>query len=141
MAAEISEDPFVYPDPMTQGPTDPIPAGGAVGEPHPVRSLNEGATRWGQKAVYRVDEKLASVACVLVGTAAGLRKGAERIPDGSKISAAVHAAACNLDRAANYIYDRRVRYEVENARQFITSHPKQSLIMAAALGFLVARAI
>jgi hypothetical protein len=140
MAGEISENPFVSPEPTTLGATEPITAAGGI-EPNPVRPFNERAVGWGETAVHKVDEKLGDAACIMVGAAAGLRKGAERLPEGSKISAAVHTAACNLDRAASYVHHHRVRDEVENARQFITSHPKQSLIVAAALGFLAARAI
>ena len=51
-----------------------------------------------------------------------------------------HTAADKLETTADYVREHDVRDMMGDVEQFVKSHPGQSLIAAAAVGFLVGRA-
>lgn len=131
------------PDPTLMGPTIPGTAASELGEisTGTAGSLKEKATQLREKAVSAIDEKREQSARVLDSAAAGLHKGAERLPPGGQSSTMAHSAAHKLEGAATYLRDHPVRNVLNDARWFVRGHPSQSLIAAVALGFLVGRAL
>ena len=51
-----------------------------------------------------------------------------------------HTAADKLEATADYVREHDVKDMISDVERFVKDHPSQSLIAAAAVGFLVGRA-
>jgi hypothetical protein len=60
---------------------------------------------------------------------------------GEKIARAAHKAAEGIGKAAGYVRDQDLRAMLSDLRQVARRRPGVTLFIAAAVGFLVARAL
>lgn len=99
------------------------------------------ATQAGQAAAGKLDESRAATADGLESTAAALDAQADDLPGGEFVRNAAHTAAGSMRAAAIRVRQNDVRSMLGNMQQIVKNHPGASLLTAAALGFLLARAL
>lgn len=97
------------------------------------------ASEFGQRATAAIDDKRESAAQVMDSAASTLRGKAETLPGGEKVTRAAHSAADAIETGADYVRDQDVRAILSDVKQIVKRHPGATLIVAAALGFLLAR--
>lgn len=100
----------------------------------------EKATELGRGAAAKIDEKREPAAGALDNAAATLLEKAESLPGGETVASMAHTAAGKLTATADYVRQHDVKDMMRDVEEFVKSHPGQSLIAAAAVGFLVGRA-
>jgi hypothetical protein len=117
------------------------------GEPQSALQNGDGASRArsqasqiGQRAAAAIDEKLASVARDMDSAASTLHDQAETLPGGERVVNAAHTTADAMEAAAEFVRDHDVETMIDDARQLVRRRPGATLLVAAALGFVLARA-
>lgn len=93
-----------------------------------------------QKAASAIEDRMDAVARGIDAAASAIRGNADRLPGGERVAGAAHTAADAMESAADYMRDHDVESMLSDARQFPTKHPGATLLTAAAVGFLLARA-
>jgi len=88
-----------------------------------------------------IDDARRPVADKLHDAAESVRQKAQRLPGGEKIADAVQGAAGKLESSANYLQSHDSREMLQDVWRFIKRHPAQALLVAGALGFLIARSL
>ena len=115
--------------PSGQEPASGIDDGGRLG------SLRSKAQDVGARAAQRADQ-------ARVGAAAGLESVASTLHDkGERVASAAHSAADTVSYGAEYLRDNDVQTMLNDLMEVIRRNPGPSLIGAAALGFLLGRAL
>lgn len=76
----------------------------------------------------------------LHGAADTIRERASHLPGGESIAGAAHSTADKLETSASYIESHDTRQMMQDFMAVVKRNPTQSLLIAAALGFLLARA-
>jgi len=110
-------------------PASTTAAGWALG------SLRSKAQDVGARAAQRADQ-------ARVGAAAGLETVASTLHDkGERVASAAHSAADAVSYGAEYLRDNDVQTMLNDLMEVIRRNPGPSLIGAAALGFLLGRAL
>jgi ElaB/YqjD/DUF883 family membrane-anchored ribosome-binding protein len=99
------------------------------------------ATQVGQAAAGKLDEGRAATADGLESTAAALESQADELPGGEFVHNAAHKAAQSMRAAATRVRQNDVRSMLGNMRQVVRNYPGASVLTAAALGFLLTRAL
>jgi len=142
MANQSSRDYPSYPEPVSPGTRETESAATSVKEKasEAAGRAKDKAAELGRSAAAKIDEKREPAAGALDGAAATLHDKAESLPGGEKVSSMAHTAADKLESTADYVREHDVRDMMGDVEQFVKSHPGQSLIAAAAVGFLVGRA-
>jgi len=100
----------------------------------------ERVTEAGRGAAAKIDEKREPAADALDSAATALHDKADSLPGGESVSSMAHTAANKVGATADYVREHNVRDMMSDVEQFVKSHPGQSLVAAAAVGFLVGRA-
>jgi hypothetical protein len=93
------------------------------------------------KAVDAIDSRRERVARGMESAASSLRERADRLPGGERLAQPVRSAAGAMETAADYLRDRDAREMLEDAGEVVGRHPGAALLTAAAVGFLLARAL
>ena len=89
----------------------------------------------GARAAQRADQ-------ARVGAAAGLESVASTLHErGDRVASAAHSAADAVDYGAEYLRDNDVQTMMSDLMEVIRRNPGPSLIGAAALGFILGRAL
>jgi ElaB/YqjD/DUF883 family membrane-anchored ribosome-binding protein len=89
----------------------------------------------GNKAAQRADQ-------ARVGAAAGLENVASTLHEkGERVASAAHSAADAVASGAEYLRENDVQSMISDLMEVIRRNPGPSLIGAAALGFLLGRAL
>jgi ElaB/YqjD/DUF883 family membrane-anchored ribosome-binding protein len=88
-----------------------------------------------------VDENRSAAADGLDTAASTLRARAGVLPGGERVSGMAHAAADRLSTTANYVREHDVNRMMTDVEGLVTRNPGPSLLVAAAFGFLVGRAM
>ena len=104
-----------------------------------VDNAKERASDLGRRAVDRVDAQRQPAAGALDRTADTLHQQGDRIA--STAANAAHATADKLQNVADYVRSHDTRAMVDDAGDLVRRYPAQSLVAAAAVGFLVGRAL
>jgi ElaB/YqjD/DUF883 family membrane-anchored ribosome-binding protein len=94
----------------------------------------------GRTASDKIDENRGSVAGGLATAASTLHEKAESLPGGEKVSRLAHSAADKLTTTADYVRDHDVNSMMVDVEDLVKKNPGPALVVAAVLGFLVARA-
>ena len=98
-------------------------------------SLRSKAQDVGARAAQRADQ-------ARVGAAAGLESVASTLHDkGDRVASAAHSAADAVSYGAEYLRENDVQTMLSDLMEVIRRNPGPSLIGAAALGFLLGRAL
>jgi len=117
-----------YP-PSGQDPGSTIDDGGRMG------ALKAKAQDVGAKAAQRADQ-------ARVGAAAGLDSMATTLHEkGERVASAAHTAADAVSYGAEYLRENDVQTMLSDLMEVIRRNPGPSLIGAAALGFMLGRAL
>ena len=74
-------------------------------------------------------------------TSSSLADNDERLPGGEKTADATRAAVEGVGKAANYVRDRDLQGMISDLKEVATKHPGPVLLAAAAVGFLLTRAL
>jgi ElaB/YqjD/DUF883 family membrane-anchored ribosome-binding protein len=95
--------------------------------------LKDKLTDFGRKAADKVDGSRESAAGALDQTASSLHSS------GDKISKAAHSTADKIQATADYVRNTDLKGMTNDVQDIVKRYPGQSLVVAAVLGFLVAR--
>ena len=82
----------------------------------------------------------ATTADGLETAASAMHKGADRLP-GDTVSELAHTAADRLNTTADYVRRNDVNRMIADVETLVKNNPGPSLVIAAAFGFLVGRAV
>ena len=99
------------------------------------------ASEIGRRAAAAIDERRDGIADRIESAASSLHQKAERLPLGETVASAAHTTADAIERAADYVREQDVQEILSDAQQIVKRHPGIALLTAAAVGFVLARAI
>lgn len=121
----------------TSSMADPYSTGsaGATGD---VGSM---ANRMGKAAGSKLDEGRTAAAEGLDSAASTLHQNADSLPGGQSVKRVAHKAADALTSTADYLRQNDMKNMVTDVRTVVKNNPGPALLIAAALGFLVARSL
>jgi len=100
-----------------------------------VGDIKDKVTDFGRRAIQSVDNSRHSAASALDSTASTLHSSGDQISD------AAHSAANKIQSTANYVRQTDLKGMAGEVTSLVKRYPGQSLAIAAALGFLVARGL
>jgi ElaB/YqjD/DUF883 family membrane-anchored ribosome-binding protein len=89
---------------------------------------------FGRKTVDKIDDSRETAAGALDATASTLHSR------GDQLSGAAHSAANKISATAEYVRQTNLKGMAEDVQDILKRYPTQTLVAAAVLGFLVARA-
>lgn len=105
------------------------------------RDLTDEAPEKAGQAREMVDHQRERASHGMESAADQMREHADQIPGGQRTSDIANQAADRVEDVAHYIADRDMSVMISDLEQVVRDHPKESLIAAAAAGFLVGRAL
>jgi len=88
-----------------------------------------------------IDDGRSRAADSLDSAAETLKDKARNLPGGEKVSEFAHATADRIGKAADYVRNKDVRHMMSDVETIVANNPGPSLLIAAAFGFLIGRAI
>jgi ElaB/YqjD/DUF883 family membrane-anchored ribosome-binding protein len=94
----------------------------------------------GRQATDQVDAKRGPAADALENAASTVHKTAENLPGGETVRSVAHSTAEKLESTAGYIREHDVKAMFSDVEDVVRRNPGPSLLIAAALGFLIGRA-
>ena len=103
-------------------------------------SVKQKASELGRQAAGEVEAKRAAAADALESAAATVHEKAERLPGGETVRSAAHSAAEKLESTAGYIRRRDMSGMLSDLKGIVRRNPGPSLLLVAAVGFLIGRA-
>ncbi|MEO6828209.1 MAG: hypothetical protein ABI164_00250 [Acidobacteriaceae bacterium] len=98
-------------------------------------------TEFGAAAADKFDQNRSAAANNLEGAADTLHQRADQLPGGERVADIAHSAADKLSATADYVRLNDFSGMMEDVQGLVKKNPGPALIAAAALGFLLARAI
>ncbi len=113
---------------------EPVPP-----EPGGAEKLRQRASDLGRKAAAAVDDKRGAVASGIESAASTLREKTDTT--GGKVARAARSTADALETTADYVREQDVRGMLSDVGRGVKRHPGATLLTAAAVGFLLARAL
>jgi len=96
------------------------------------------ASQAGRTALNKIDEQRENAAGKLESTASKMHQMADA--GGQRVSNTVHSAAQGLESTADYLRQHDTRRVMSDMGNLVKTYPGQSLLVAAAVGFLMGRA-
>jgi len=103
-------------------------------------SAKQRAYEAGRQATEQVDAKRGPTADVLESAASTVHKTAESLPGGETVRSVAHSTAEKLESTAGYIREHDVKAMFSDVEDIVRRNPGPSLLIAAAIGFLIGRA-
>ncbi len=94
----------------------------------------------GRQASDKIDEKRGPAADALQSAASAIHEKAEDLPGGETVKSVAHSAAEKLESTAGYIREHDVKAMLSDMEEIVKRNPGPSLLIAAAIGFLIGRA-
>ena len=94
----------------------------------------------GRQATDKIDDKRGAAADALGNAASAIHEKAEDLPGGETVRSVAHSAADTLESTAGYIREHDVRAMMSDVEEIVKRNPGPSLLIAAAIGFLIGRA-
>jgi len=95
----------------------------------------------GRSAVVTANENREAAARGLQSAAATLREKADSLPGGQKVTSFAHSTADTLSSTADYVRQNDVKSMMGDLETMVKNNPGPSLLAAAAVGFLIGRAV
>jgi len=102
--------------------------------------VKQKASDLGQMAADKIDNNRDAAATGLDKAASTLHEKAESLPGGEKVTSLAHATADKLSTTADYVRTHDVNRMMGDVETLVKNNPGPALLVAAAVGFLVARA-
>jgi ElaB/YqjD/DUF883 family membrane-anchored ribosome-binding protein len=99
------------------------------------------ASEIADQAANKVNSARRPIADKLHGAASAVRDQADSMAAGEGVVGVAQSAADKLESSAAYIESHDARQMVNDLMAIVKKHPTQSLLIAGAFGFLVARAL
>ena len=93
-----------------------------------------------QSATDAIDGKRDAAASSLASAASAIHEHARDLPGGETVANLAHGTAEKLDATASYVRRHDSKQMMADVEQFVKTHPGQSLLAIAAVGFLAGRA-
>jgi ElaB/YqjD/DUF883 family membrane-anchored ribosome-binding protein len=103
--------------------------------------IKESMSDMARAATQSVDDGRQTAADRLRSAASAVRDRADTLPGGPKVQQFAHAAAEGLNTTADYVRSHDAKGMVEDVGRVVKNHPGPSLVIAAAFGFLIGRAL
>ncbi len=94
----------------------------------------------GRQAGEQIDAKRGPAADSLQSAATALHERADSLPGGETVKSVAHSAADKLQSTAGYIREHDVQAMLSDVEDMVRRNPGPSLLVAAAIGFLIGRA-
>ena len=94
----------------------------------------------GRQASDTIDEKRGPAADALETAASTIHEKAETLPGGGTVKNVAHSAAEKLESTAGYIREHDIKTMLSDVEDMVKRNPGPSLLIAAAIGFLIGRA-
>jgi ElaB/YqjD/DUF883 family membrane-anchored ribosome-binding protein len=94
----------------------------------------------GRTVQGNIDENRGPAADKLQDVASTLHEKADSLPGGEKVANLAHSAADKVEATAEYVREHDVQDMMADVENFVRKHPGQSLVAAAAVGFLLGKA-
>ena len=91
-------------------------------------------------AADKIDDNREAAASGLDKVASAIHEKADSLPGGEKVSSLAHATADKVSSTADYVRQHDVSRMMADVETMVKNNPGPSLLVAAGLGFLVARA-
>ena len=103
--------------------------------------VKDRASQFGRTATKTIDENRDMAASGLDKAASALRENADSLPGGDTVTNLARSTADKLSSTAGYVREHDVRRMMGDVETVVKNNPGPSLLAAAAIGFLVGRAI
>ena len=106
------------------------------------QAANQAKERAGQvadNATQAVDQRREQASGKLDTAAVQLRESGEKLPGGERSTEMASMAADKVEATSSYIREHDVQDMMTDLETLVRNHPTQSLVAAAAAGFLVGR--
>jgi ElaB/YqjD/DUF883 family membrane-anchored ribosome-binding protein len=103
--------------------------------------VKDKASQFGRTATKTIDENRDAAASGLDKAASTLRQNADSLPGGEKVTSLARSAADTLSSTAGYVREHDVNRMMADVETVVKNNPGPSLLAAAAIGFLVGRAL
>ena len=104
-------------------------------------SAKDAMSNVARSAADRLDNTRATTADGLDSAASALHKGAESLPGGETVTELAHSAAERLKTTADYVRQNDLNRMKADVETLVKNNPGPSLLVAAAFGFLLGRAV
>lgn len=98
-------------------------------------------TEFGSATADKFEQNRVAMASGLEGAAESLHERADQLPGGPKVANLAHTAADKLNTTADFVRQHDLNRMMSDVEDVVKRNPGPSLLVAAGLGFLVARAI
>jgi ElaB/YqjD/DUF883 family membrane-anchored ribosome-binding protein len=99
------------------------------------------ASEPGRRASQKAEHVRSAAAGRLDSAASAMHERADNLPGGARVAGAAHGAADALHSSADYLREHDMRQMADDLRDVVRNNPGVALLGAAALGFLVGRAM
>jgi ElaB/YqjD/DUF883 family membrane-anchored ribosome-binding protein len=93
----------------------------------------------GRTVAEKMGETRDTAADAMHQASESLHHTARNLPGGDRVAGMAHTAADQLDSAAGYIAEHDAQEMLAEAGSWLKRHPGKSVVIAAALGFVVGR--
>ena len=139
----MSEERYGTPDPndMVAGRLTPEGVSPTTTSRTPAGKQVDSESGQTQKVMEKADAGRERAAEGMHTAAEQVREKAEQLPGGERTGQVAQMAADKMDTAAGYMREHDVNEMMTDFQRIVRDHPRESLIAAAAVGFLVGRAM
>lgn len=103
--------------------------------------VKEKTDEMGKLVQDKINERRTPTADTLQSAASRLHESAENLPGGEKVAELAHGAADKMEATAGYIRDHDLQAMMGDVENVVRRYPGRSLLIAAAFGFLLGRAL
>ena len=87
-----------------------------------------------------VDDKREALARGIETAASALHRKADSLPGGERVVSSAHTTAGAMEAAADYLREHDLQDVLTDVRRVVKKHPGATLLIATAVGFVLARA-
>ena len=105
------------------------------------QSLKNSAESVADRASSRASDIKESVSDMARTAAAAVRDRADQLPGGQKVQQFAQAAAERLGTTADYVRNQDPKRMLADVQRVVRNNPGSSLVVAAALGFVIGRSL
>jgi ElaB/YqjD/DUF883 family membrane-anchored ribosome-binding protein len=103
--------------------------------------LKESMSDMARTASQTVDDGRKIAAERLGSAASAVRDRADQLPGGPKVQQFAHTAADGLNTTADYVRSHDAKHMLSDVKRVVKNNPGPSLVIAAAFGFMLGRAL
>ena len=103
--------------------------------------LKESMSNIARTASQTVDDGRKIAAERLGSAASAVRDRADQLPGGQKVQEFAHSAAERLSTTADYVRSHDAKHMLSDVKRVVKNNPGPSLVIAAAFGFVLGRAL